>query len=147
MANAGGEALSRSLGGSGVDWMAVAEAQVANGRQHQAVAGPRPPHRPRITRPPQSDPTGGGGDGDGRLVSKGDVGDVREAGGGDGGGHARGGGCLVLTVADLEKGEKRLPPPSSSMKMGCPKIPQVGEKGKQRGRRDNQGREGGREGG
>ncbi|CAM9484075.1 unnamed protein product, partial [Hapterophycus canaliculatus] len=32
---------------------------------------------------------------------------------------------LVLTLADLEIGEKRLPPPSSSMKMGCPKIPQV----------------------
>ena len=33
---------------------------------------------------------------------------------------------LVLTLADLEEGEKRLPPPASTMKMGCPKIPQVG---------------------
>lgn len=33
---------------------------------------------------------------------------------------------LVLTVEDLIEGEKRLPPPTSSMKMGCPKIPQVG---------------------
>ncbi|CAM9360776.1 unnamed protein product, partial [Ascophyllum nodosum] len=32
---------------------------------------------------------------------------------------------LVLTLADLEEGEKRLPPPASTMKMGCPKIPQV----------------------
>lgn len=32
----------------------------------------------------------------------------------------------VLTLTDLEEGEKRLPPPTSSMKMGCPKIPKVG---------------------
>eukprot|EP00904_Undaria_pinnatifida_P006698 jgi/Undpi1/3158/HiC_scaffold_15.g06532.m1 len=32
---------------------------------------------------------------------------------------------VMLTVVDLEEGEKMLPPPSSSMKMGSAKIPQV----------------------
>lgn len=40
-------------------------------------------------------------------------------------GGESGHGEVALTLADLEKGEKRLPAPSSSMKMGCPKIPQV----------------------
>ncbi|CAM9856766.1 unnamed protein product, partial [Ectocarpus fasciculatus] len=88
VANAGGEALARSLGGPDVDWLAVAESEAAkaqrNGRGHSSVV----------------------------------------SGAAAAGGAARSG-ELVLTLADLEKGEKQLPPPSSSMKMGCPKIPQV----------------------
>ncbi|CAB1097222.1 unnamed protein product [Ectocarpus sp. CCAP 1310/34] len=98
VANAGGEALARSFGGPDVDWLAMAESEAAKAQRN--------------------------GRGRSSVVSG-----AAAAGGAERSGDSVGGeggrGKLVLTLADLEKGEKRLPPPSSSMKMGCPKIPQV----------------------
>eukprot|EP00903_Cladosiphon_okamuranus_P012041 g11306.t1 len=122
VANAGGEALSRSLGGPDVDWLAAAEGEATPGRHQQAQSGGLPRPRWPRTRPRQGD-AGGSSDDSSDVVCNGDS---RRVGvGGGGGGDAEGGGGLVLTLADLERGEKRLSPPSSSMKMGCPKIPQV----------------------
>lgn len=102
MANAGGEALARSFGGPDVDWLAVAESEAAKAQRN--------------------------GRGGSSVVSgAAPAGGVERSGDSVGGEGGRG--KLVLTLADLEKGEKRLPPPSSSMKMGCPKIPQVRARG------------------
>ncbi|CAN0272544.1 unnamed protein product, partial [Ectocarpus sp. 13 AM-2016] len=98
VANAGGEALARSFGGPDVDWLAVAESEAAKARRNGRA---------------RSSVVSGAAAAGGAERSRYFV-------GGEGGR-----GELVLTLADLEKGEKRLPPPSSSMKMGCPKIPQV----------------------
>ncbi|CAM9932401.1 unnamed protein product [Ectocarpus sp. 12 AP-2014] len=99
VANAGGEALARSFGGPDVDWLAVAESEAAKAQQQN-------------------------GRGRSSAVSRATDTDGAERSGDSVGGEG-GRGKLVMTLADLEKGEKRLPPPSSSMKMGCPKIPQV----------------------
>lgn len=96
--NAGDASLSRSLGGPDVDWLALAEAQEQHQHPHSGGNEPRPPLPP---------------------PGQGFCGEM-EGKGGDGQKE------FVLTMGDLEEGEKRLPAPTSSMKMGCPKIPQVG---------------------
>lgn len=112
VANAGGAALARSLGGPEADWLALAEAQ----EREEAVSTARST-LVAVTAMNERlvgvlDPSVVGGDGFGGEMEGVSSGDAKE---------------LVLTFGDLEEGEKGLPPPSSSMKMGCPKIPQVGK--------------------
>lgn len=125
--------MSRSLGGPDVDWLAAAEAYEKPGHpwngggvgaeSHTAAPNARAASLGGIASP-------SGGQVSGNLLVSQVAGGGAEAareelGVGGGGGGGEGQSPLVLTLADLEVGEKRLPPPSSSMKMGCPKIPQV----------------------
>lgn len=111
VANAGEAALARSLGGPETDWLALAEAKE---REQQGAS--LVPSRASVASNTSTALVLGGNSSvfiDGESEA-------------EGGGREEGqGGGLLLTLEDLEEGEKRLPPPSSSMKMGCPKIPQV----------------------
>lgn len=108
MANAGRVALARSLGGTDADWLKLAEA-----REH----APEPQATRAAGEAAVEQSLGlftsrANGDLSAGIIEQ----DVGKEGEMD---------DLVLTIGDLGEGERALPPPSSSMKMGAPKIPQV----------------------
>lgn len=128
VANAGGEALARSLGGPDIDWLAAAEAEEEPGKIRGGGDGLEPP---AATAAAANAHTARGNLYDGQKISANGIisrvtgSEAEVVRGQRGGGDEQSPSPLLLTMADLEVGEKKLPPPSSSMKMGCPKIPQV----------------------
>lgn len=124
VAHAGSVALARVLGGDDADWLAQADAGEEGDGDGLAVKimtgapGTSATSSEGTAYPGSSTTLLVGGDPMVREGRQGSYGGMSKRGGGD----SRG---LVLTVKDLEEAERKLPPSNSSMKMGCPRIPQV----------------------
>lgn len=105
---AGGVALARSLGGQGANWLANAEASESS-RGSQGLLFEASTRSSAWLSGPGADSRGGGREDIFGGVLEGEDG-IPE---------------FALTMEDLEQGERSLPPPNSTMKMGSAKIPQV----------------------